>query len=97
MVPVDIYPADKVAHSMICGAETGLYHLPGPDPMLNFLVSTMAGVSPRAYVLLEAVLMPLGALIEAVVSVYFDYWGRKYAARHIANEAKKLPSQRHNF
>jgi len=87
MVPVDIYPADKVARTMLRGAETGLYHLPGPDPMLNLLVSSMAGVSPRAYPFLEVALMPLCALVESAVSVYFDYWGRKYAARHAASTA----------
>ena len=44
MVPVDLYPADKVAQAMLGGAESGLYHLPGPDPVLNLLVSSMAGV-----------------------------------------------------
>jgi len=89
MVPVDLYPADKVARSLLRGAEGGLYHLPGPDPMLNLLVSSMAGVSPRAYPLLELCLLPLAGLIEAAASVYFDFWGRKYARRHEAGEAKK--------
>ena len=64
------------------GAETGLYHLPGPDQMLNLLVSSMAGVSPCAYPLIESALMPLCAVVSAAVSAYFDYWGRKYARRH---------------
>ncbi|KAL1499931.1 hypothetical protein AB1Y20_012613 [Prymnesium parvum] len=89
MVPVDVYPAEKVAHSIVRGLETGLYHLPGPDPLLNLLVSTMGGVSPRAYVFLEVALLPIAALVEAAVSVYFDYWGRKYARRHAEEEAKK--------
>ena len=89
MVPVDLYPADKVAQAMLGGAESGLYHLPGPDPVLNLLVSSMAGVSPRAYPLLEAALLPLTGLIEAAVSVYFDHWGRRYAVRHTTEEAKK--------
>lgn len=90
MVPVDVYPADKVASSMLRGAESGLYHLPGPDPLLNLLVSSMAGVSPRAYVLLELTLLPLLGLIEAVVSVYFDWFGRKYAARFGGEQSKKV-------
>ena len=148
MVPVDVYPADKVARSLLrgavalpvpsrpirlilshpatsfpsrpfpappcpsrpissritspltapllnlpkrvfSGAETGLYHLPGPDPLLNLLVSSMAGVSPRAYPCLEILLLPLCALVEALAVVYFDYWGRKYGRRHSAAEAQK--------
>lgn len=54
MVPVDVYSAEKVAESMLRGAETGLYHLPSPDPLLNVMISTLAGVSPRAYPFLES-------------------------------------------
>ena len=79
--------AGQVAESMLRGAETGLYHLPSPDPLLNVMISTLAGVSPRAYPFLESCLMPLLSLVEAAVSVYFDMWGRRYAARH-AREAK---------
>ena len=44
MVPVDLYPADKVARAMLGGAESGLYHLPGPDPVLNLAIEGLADV-----------------------------------------------------
>ena len=89
MIPVDVYPASKVARWMLNGAETGLYHLPCPDLTVNLLVSSVAGVTPRAYPLLEAALLPLTALVEAVVCLYFDFFGRKLAKRITAEQAKK--------
>lgn len=89
MVPIDVFPADKVASSLVSGIEAGLYHLPSPDAVLNYMVSSRAGVSPRAYPFVEAALMPLAALIEAAASVYFDMWGRRYARRH-ESERKAL-------
>jgi len=82
MVPIDVFPAEKVADQLVSGAEAGLYHLPSPDLVLNFMVASRAGVSPRAYPFIEAMLMPLAALLESLASVYFDMWGRRYAARH---------------
>lgn len=82
MVPVDIFSADKVAEAMLGGAEGGLYHLPSPDLLLNLLLASSAGVSPRSYPFVEALLMPIVSLIESAVSVYFDMWGRRYARRH---------------
>jgi len=84
MVPVDIYSAASVAESMLRGAERGLYHLPAPDPGINLLVSSVAGVSPRGWPCCEALLSPVLVLVEAAVSVYFDAWGRTYAKRHEA-------------
>lgn len=138
MVPVDLYPPDKVARSLLGGAESGLYHLPGPDPLLNWLVSSMAGVSPRAYPILECLTarappssnhahappllprppllyshperspptlspyhrarsappyaqLPIAGLVETAACMYFDVYGRRYAARHSAEQlaAKK--------
>ena len=89
MVPIDVFPAEKVASSLVCGVEAGLYHLPSPDLVLNYMVSSRAGVSPRAYPFVEAALMPLAALLEAAASVYFDMWGRRYARRH-ESERKAL-------
>ena len=59
MVPVDIYPAERVAKALLNGAEGGLYHIPSPDPVINAMSSSMAGVSPRAYPLIECMLLPL--------------------------------------
>ena len=78
-----------VAESMLRGSERGLYHLPAPDPVINFMVSSRAGVSPRGMPLLEALLLPLASLIESAASVYFDVWGRRYAARYEQEQAAK--------
>ena len=60
-----------VASSLVSGVEAGLYHLPSPDVVLNWMVSSRAGVSPRAYPFVESCLLPLASLIEAAASVYF--------------------------
>ena len=82
MVPIDVFPAAAVAESLVRGAEAGLYHLPSPDPVLNWMVSSRAGVTPRAYPFLEAGLLPLASLLESAASIYFDVWGRRYARRY---------------
>lgn len=89
MVPIDVFPAERVAEDMLRGAESGVYHLPSPDTVLNWMVSSRAGVSPRAYPFIECCLLPLAGLIEAAASVYFDYWGRRYARRHAREQAAK--------
>lgn len=88
MVPTDLYPAKVVAESMLCGAEAGLYHLPSPDPILNWMVSGATGVSPRAYPLLECLLLPVCGLIEVLAQLWFDMWGRRYGRRHALEEAE---------
>ena len=37
----------------------------------------------------KVLLLPLGSLIESAASVYFDFWGRKYAKRHAREAAAK--------
>jgi len=93
MVPVDIYSAESVAESMLKGAEGGLYHLPAPDPGINLLVSSCAGVSPRGWPCCEALAAPLISLVESAVCLYFDMWGRRYARRHEAERAKAEAAQ----
>ena len=66
----------------------------GPDPLLNLLVSSMGGVSPRAYPFLEFALLPLAGLVEMLAHLYFDWWGRKYARRHDAEEAAAAEAKR---
>mmetsp|Transcript_19990 Transcript_19990/g.50849 ORF Transcript_19990/g.50849 Transcript_19990/m.50849 type:complete len:352 (-) Transcript_19990:496-1551(-) len=92
MVPVDIYSAESVAESMLRGAERGLYHLPAPDPGINVLVSSTAGVTPRGFPLCEALLSPLFCLVGSAVSTYFNMWGHRYARRH-ESERKAAESQ----
>ena len=90
MVPIDVFPPSAVAGSLVKGLEAGLYHLPSPDPVLNAMVASRAGVSPRGYPFLESLLLlPLASLLEAAASVYFDWWGRKYARRERAERAAK--------
>ena len=90
MVPVDVFSADAVAEKMVRGVEGGLYHLFAPDPVINAMISAASGVTPRAYPLLESVvLVPIASLIEAAATVYFDVWGRRYAARHAKEQALK--------
>jgi len=87
MVPPDVYPPAKVASAIIRGAERGYYHLPSPDPLQNLLVAGAAGVSPRALPLLEALLMPLVAVVESIACLWFDRFSYKYSARHEATVA----------
>ena len=90
MVPIDVFPASAVAGSLIKGLEAGLYHLPSPDPVLNAMVASRAGVTPRGYPFLESLLLlPLASLLEAAASVYFDWWGRKYARREQREAAER--------
>ena len=93
MVPIDVFPAESVAESMLRGAEKGLYHLPSPDPVLNLMVASRAGVSPRAFPLAEALLMPLASVLESLASAYFDVWGRRYARRHEREVAEKAKAK----
>ena len=90
MVPIDVFKPEAVAERMLAGVEGGLYHLFSPDPALNAMISAQSGVSPRAYPLLESLLLlPLASLLEAAASVYFDMWGWRYAARHAREEAAR--------
>ena len=81
-MPIDLFSASKVANAMLDGSEAGLYHLPTPDVGLNFLVSCMSGISPRAYPFLESCLLPIAGLITAAICMHWDKWGRRYGARH---------------
>lgn len=92
MVPVDIYPAERVAKALLNGAEGGLYHIPSPDPVINAMSSSMAGVSPRAYPLIESMLLPLFGLIEWLAYCWFDRFAHKYARRHAAEQQARQKS-----
>ena len=59
------------------------------------MVASRAGVSPRAYPFLESLLLlPLASLLEAAASVYFDWWGRKYARREAKEAAERETKKR---
>lgn len=92
MCPTDVYPAERVAKALINGSEGGLYHIPSPDPVINALSSSMAGVSPRAYPLLECMLLPLFGFIEWLAYCWFDRFAHKYARRHAAEQQARQKS-----
>ena len=69
-----------MADQLVGGVEAGLYHLPSPDLVINWMVSSRAGVSPRAYPV-ESALLPLASLIEAAASLYFDMGRRARRTR----------------
>ena len=51
-----------------------------PDPLQNLLVSSMSGVTPRAYLVVETLLAPLLVLVEQLFWPWFDHQARNYAA-----------------
>ena len=61
---IDVFPAEQVADQLVGGVEAGLYHLPSPDLVINWMVSSRAGVSPRAYPFVSR-RCSLASLIEA--------------------------------
>ena len=86
MVPVDVYSSERVARAVLSGAERGFYHIPSPDPVINAMSSSMSGVSPRAFPLVECMLLPLWGLVEALAYCWFDRFAHKYARRHAAEQ-----------
>ena len=59
----------------------GDYHLASPDPVQNLLISSMSGVSPRAYPLLELAIAPLVGAIEWGFLLWADFVARGYGRR----------------
>jgi hypothetical protein len=59
----------------------GDYHLASPDPMQNLLISSMSGVSPRAYPLLELAIAPVVGAIEWGFLLWADFVARGYGRR----------------
>eukprot|EP00756_Hemistasia_phaeocysticola_P062956 Hpha_TRINITY_DN6432_c0_g1::TRINITY_DN6432_c0_g1_i1::g.127::m.127/K04708/E1.1.1.102; 3-dehydrosphinganine reductase len=79
--PADAYKPDAVAKQTVSSWLRGDYHITSVDILQNLLVSSMAGVTPRAFPVIELLLAPLIALVEQVFAVWFDYQARKYANR----------------
>ena len=79
--PADPFPAKSVADTMVGSILLGDYHVQGPDPLQNLLVSSMSGVTPRPYLLTEVLLAPLLTLVEQLFWPWFDYQARCYAAK----------------
>mmetsp|Transcript_7464 Transcript_7464/g.27395 ORF Transcript_7464/g.27395 Transcript_7464/m.27395 type:complete len:109 (+) Transcript_7464:811-1137(+) len=84
----DAYPPDAVARQSVSSLLAGDYHIQSVDVLQNLLVSSMAGVTPRSFTLLEACLQPLLALVQQPFWMWFDYQARRYASR-VASEAAR--------
>ena len=76
--PADPFQSDVVASSIISSLMLGDYHIQSPDPLQNLLVSSMSGVTPRAYLLSEMLMAPLLMLVEQIFWPWFDYQARCY-------------------
>ena len=77
--PADPFSAKSVATTMVHSILLGDYHIQGPDLLQNLLVSSMSGVTPRPYLLMEAVLAPLLLVVEQLFWPWFDYQARCYS------------------
>ena len=66
---------------MVASILLGDYHIQGPDPLQNLLVSSMSGVTPRPFLAVEVVLAPLLMLVEQLFWPWFDYQARCYSGR----------------
>jgi 3-dehydrosphinganine reductase len=76
--PADPFESEAVANAMIDSIRLGDYHLQSPDPLQNLLISSMSGVTPRPYVVLETLLAPLLLVVEQLFWPWFDYQARCY-------------------
>ena len=85
--PADPYSPVSVAQSVVDGVRMGDYHIQSPDLLQNLLVSSMSGVTPRAYALLEILLLPIISLVEIPFYMWFDYQARMYAGRVLREDA----------
>jgi 3-dehydrosphinganine reductase len=79
--PADPFSARSVAGTMVASILLGDYHIQGPDPLQNLLVSSMSGVTPRPFLAVEVVLAPLLMLVEQLFWPWFDYQARCYSGR----------------
>ena len=78
--PADPFSSEAVAGAMVDSVLLGDYHVQSPDPLQNLLVSSMSGVTPRAYMVAETLLAPLLVLVEQLFWPWFDHQARNYAA-----------------
>jgi short-subunit dehydrogenase len=91
--PADPFPADRVADAMISSIQLGDYHLQSPDPLQNLLISSMSGVTPRSYVLMETLLSPMLLLVEQLFWPWFDYQSSCYKASERAPEFVEIDKE----
>lgn len=88
--PGGAYPPEQVGRSSVTSMLLGDYHIQSVDVLQNLLVSSMAGVTPRSFVILEVILQPLTALLLIPFMWWFDYQSRQYAKRLTATSGEGL-------
>ena len=80
--PADPFPPDRVAATSIDGMLRGDYHIQSPDFLQNLLVFYKSGVTPTgAFLVLQAVLMPIMTMIAQPFWLWFDFQARRYARK----------------
>eukprot|EP00401_Gymnodinium_catenatum_P031323 CAMPEP_0117549386 /NCGR_PEP_ID=MMETSP0784-20121206/48138_1 /TAXON_ID=39447 /ORGANISM="" /LENGTH=237 /DNA_ID=CAMNT_0005346371 /DNA_START=23 /DNA_END=735 /DNA_ORIENTATION=- len=62
--PGEAYSPEAVARQSVASLLRGDYTSSPPDLLQNLLVSSMSGVTPRSFVVLETLLIPLVTLVE---------------------------------
>jgi 3-dehydrosphinganine reductase len=76
--PADPFNSEVVATSIISSILLGDYHIQSPDLLQNMLISSMSGVTPRPYLIMEMLLAPILLLVEQLFWPWFDYQARCY-------------------
>eukprot|EP01059_Diplonema_ambulator_P012775 TRINITY_DN23241_c0_g1_i1.p1 TRINITY_DN23241_c0_g1~~TRINITY_DN23241_c0_g1_i1.p1 ORF type:complete len:341 (+),score=103.93 TRINITY_DN23241_c0_g1_i1:48-1025(+) len=79
--PASPYSPESVARQSMSSLLLGDYHIQSVDILQNILVSTMSGVTPRAFFFLEALLQPIMVFLQMPFYMWFDYQARCYASR----------------
>lgn len=91
--PASPYSSESVARGSIHSMLAGDYHIQSVDILQNLLVTSMAGVTPRSFPILEILLQPILCLVYVPFLWNFDYQARCYAKRVLAEEFR-LPGQK---
>ena len=79
--PATPYSPEAVANQTIHSFLQGDYHIQSADVIQNLLVSSMSGVTPRAFFFLELILQPLIVLVQTPFYMWFDYQASLYAKK----------------
>jgi len=81
----EVFTADSVAESILCGIQNGCYHCHSPDTFGNLLVSRGWGAYPRNWLLVECLLGGLFVLLQEAMVWMMDRCVRKYRHHHLMN------------
>uniref|UniRef100_A0A7S2WFY2 3-dehydrosphinganine reductase n=1 Tax=Mucochytrium quahogii TaxID=96639 RepID=A0A7S2WFY2_9STRA len=80
--PPEVYSAHSVAMCMLDGILRGEYHLPSPDIVQNFLISSTVNITPRGrWAPVEIVLAPIIALAMLGFKFHADRVAVQYGKR----------------